>query len=147
MIKSFYPLNTLITREFKMTSITSNQDHTAFALRLSLGLILLAHGALKLFIFTPSGTAAYFTSLGLPAFLAYVTILIEVVGGLAIVLGIYTRIAAIISTPILIGASWAHVGNGWVFSNQGGGWEFPVLLVVIAAIVSVQGAGSFAVKR
>ena len=60
--------------------------------------------------------------------------------------GLYTRLTALLSVPILLGATWAHAGNGWVFSNQGGGWEFPALLVVMAIAVAVQGSGSFAFK-
>ena len=61
--------------------------------------------------------------------------------------GVYPRLIAILSLPVLAGASWAHIGNGWLFSNQGGGWEFPVLLLVLAVIVAIQGADSFAIKR
>ena len=57
------------------------------------------------------------------------------------------RGTALLSLPILIGATWAHAGNGWVFSNEGGGWEFPALLVVLAVTVAIQGAGAFALRR
>lgn len=126
---------------------TSTQNHGAFLSRLTLGIILLAHGALKIFVFTVPGTVGFFASLGLPAVVAYLTIFAEVAGGLALILGIYPRLVALLSLPVLAGASWAHLANGWLFSNQGGGWEFPVLLVVLATIVAIQGAGSFAVKR
>jgi len=129
-----------------MISTNTNQDHAAFALRLSLGTILLAHGLLKLLVFTPSGTAAYFASLGLPEVLAYLTILIEVGGGILLIVGVLSRLVSLVSLPILAGATWAHLGNGWLFSNQGGGWEFPALLVILAAIVACQGAGRYALK-
>jgi len=102
-----------------MISTNTNQDHAAFALRLSLGTILLAHGLLKLLVFTPSGTAAYFASLGLPEVLAYLTILIEVGGGILLIVGVLSRLVSLVSLPILAGATWAHLGNGWLFSNQG----------------------------
>lgn len=131
-----------------MTSLNTqhSQEIAAFALRITLGSILLAHGLLKLLIFTPSGTVAYFTSLGLPEIFAYTTILIEVCAGSLLIIGALTRISALISLPILIGASWVHIGNGWVFSNQGGGWEFPIVLVIISIIVALQGAGKFALR-
>ncbi len=129
-----------------MTSINTNPNHAAFALRLSLGVILLAHGLLKLLVFTPSGTAAYFSSLGLPEVLAYLTISIEVGGGILLIVGVLSRLVSLVSLPILAGATWAHLGNGWLFSNQGGGWEFPALLVILAAVVAYQGAGSYALK-
>lgn len=130
-----------------MNTVTRYQDHAAFSLRLVFGVILLAHGLLKLIVFSPSGTAAYFASLGFPEMLAYLTIALEVGGGFALVLGFYTRLTALASIPVLAGATWVHLGNGWVFSNQGGGWEFPALLVILAAIIATQGAGSYALKR
>ena len=102
---------------------------------------------LKLTVFTVDGTVGYFASLGLPAVAAYLTIFGEVVGGAAILLGVFTRLAAALTIPLLLGATWAHIGNGWVFSNTGGGWEFPALLVALAVIVAVQGGGAYALGR
>jgi len=126
---------------------TSSLNNGAFLTRITLGSILLAHGALKIFVFTIPGTVGFFASLGLPAVAAYLTIFAEVAGGIALILGIYPRLVSLLSLPILVGASWAHSDNGWLFSNEGGGWEFPVLLCVLAVIVAVQGAGNFAIKR
>jgi len=126
---------------------TSSTHHGAFLTRVTLGSILLAHGALKIFVFTVPGTVGFFGSLGLPAIVAYLTIFGEIMGGTALLLGIYPRLVALLSLPILIGATWVHLGNGWVFSNEGGGWEFPALLVVLAIVVAIQGAGSFAIKQ
>lgn len=132
------------------TAVQSNQqtrDLAALGLRLSLGSILLAHGLMKIFVFGVAGTVGFFGSLGLPAIAAHLTIFGEVAGGLALLLGVLTRLAAVLSLPILLGSVWAHAGNGWVFSNAGGGWEFPLLLVVIAGLVAMQGAGSYALER
>lgn len=126
---------------------TSTSNHGAFLNRIALGSILLAHGALKIFVFTIPGIVGFFESLGLPAMMAYLTIFGEVAGGTALILGVYPRLVALLSLPILAGAAWTHLGNGWLFSNQGGGWEFPVLLVLLALVVAMQGAGSFAIKR
>ena len=126
---------------------TSTSNHGAFLTRITLGSILLAHGALKIFVFTIPGTVAFFGSLGLPAIVAYLTIFAEVIGGTALILGLYPRLVALLSLPILLGAALVHLGNGWLFSNEGGGWEFPVLLIVLAVVVAIQGAGSFAVKQ
>ncbi len=126
---------------------TSTTNHGAFLTRVTLGSILLAHGALKILVFTIPGTVGFFGSLGLPAIVAYLTIFGEVIGGTALILGIYPRLVALFSLPILLGAAWVHLGNGWLFSNEGGGWEFPVLLIVLAIIVATQGAGSFAINK
>lgn len=115
--------------------------------RLTLGIVLLAHGLLKLTVFTVPGTVGFFASLGLPAIAAYLTIFGEVVAGVAIILGLYTRLAALLSLPILLGAVWVHASSGWLFSNEGGGWEFPLVLVALATVVALQGAGAYALRK
>ncbi|MBT3143108.1 hypothetical protein DS909_18830 [Phaeobacter gallaeciensis] len=128
-------------------TIETNTNVGATITRLSLGVALLAHGLLKVAVFTVPGTVAYFDSLGLPAVAAYLTIFAEVVGGTAIILGLYTRLAALLSLPLLMGAVWAHASNGWLFSAEGGGWEFPLMLVAVAAAVAVQGGGAYALRK
>ena len=128
--------------------ITSEtQNYGAFTSRIALGTILLAHALLKIFVFTIPGTVGFFESLGLPGIFAYLTIIGELAGGIALIFGFYSRLAAVLSIPILMGAAWAHIGNGWVFSNTGGGWEFPVLLIILAVTVAIQGNGAFAIRR
>lgn len=129
-----------------MTQKTS-VNNGALVTRLVLGSILLSHGLLKVLVFTIPGTVGYFESLGLPASVAYLTIFGELAGGTAILLGLYTRLAALLSLPILLGALWTHAGNGWLFSNAGGGWEFPLLLVFLAVAVAFQGNGPFALRK
>ena len=126
---------------------TTTQNYGATTARIALGSVLLAHGLLKVFVFTIPGTVGFFESLGLPAIFAYLTIFGEVAGGTALLLGIYSRLTALLSIPLLLGATWAHIGNGWVFSNAGGGWEFPALLVVLAIVVALQGGGAFALRK
>lgn len=110
-------------------------------LRISLGLMFIAHGLiLKFFTFTLAGTAQYFASIGLPGPLAYVVFALETVGGVLLVINYRTRWVALGLIPVLLGALWVHIGNGWVFSNAGGGWEYPVYLIVISAVVALQAA-------
>jgi putative oxidoreductase len=102
-------------------------------LRISLGLMFLAHGVvLKLSVFGLPGTADFFRSVGLPGWLAYVTFAAEVVGGLMLVLGIKSRWAALALSPFMLGALFTvHLQNGWVFNAPGGGWEYPAYLFVL----------------
>ncbi|QSI75556.1 DoxX family protein [Niveibacterium microcysteis] len=116
-----------------------------FVLRISLGLMFVAHALLKLLVFTLPGTAAFFASLGLPGMLAYPVFAAELLGGIALLLGWRTRLVAALLTPVLLGASWAHLGNGWVFSAPNGGWEYPVFLTVATIVQGLLGAGAFAV--
>ena len=108
-------------------------------LRVSLGLMFIAHSViLKYFMFTLPGTAQYFASIGLPASLAYAVFAIEAIAGVLLVLGIQVRWTALSTVPVLVGALWAHSGNGWVFSAPNGGWEYPLFLVVLAIVVALQ---------
>ena len=122
-------------------------EHSAFLMRISLGFILLAHGLLKVMVFTIPGTVGFFESLGLPAFIAYFTMILEILGGIALIAGVFTRLIALASLPILLGATWTHFSNGWVFSAEGGGWEFPALLTVLAVAVALQGSGKYALGQ
>jgi putative oxidoreductase len=116
-------------------------------LRVSLGVMFVAHSlVLKYFVYTLDGTVEYFVSIGLPGLLAYVVFLAELVGGTLLILGIATRFTAAALVPILLGAVWAHSGNGWVFSNQNGGWEYPLYLAVLAIAQSLLGGGAFALS-
>lgn len=116
-------------------------------LRVSLGVMALAHGLLKVLVFTPAGTVGFFQSLGLPAFLAYATIAIEVGGGLALLAGIYTRYVAIAMIPILVGSIvFGHWQAGWLFSNEGGGWEYPAFWTVALVVQALLGDGALALK-
>ncbi|WP_083000462.1 DoxX family protein [Halomonas sp. GT] len=121
--------------------------HATALLRISLGVMALAHGLLKVFVFTLPGTVGYFESLGLPGVLAYFTIAAEIGGGLALLLGIYTRWISLALVPVLLGAATVHVGNGWLFSNAGGGWEFPIFWTIALVVQAGLGGGSAVVSR
>lgn len=121
--------------------------YAALLLRVTLGVLALAHGLLKVFVFTPAGTVGFFESLGLPGALAYPTIAIEVVGGLALIAGVFTRYVAIAMVPVLLGSIvFAHWSAGWLFSNQGGGWEYPAFWAVVLIVQALLGDGAFAWK-
>jgi putative oxidoreductase len=107
----------------------------------------LAHGLMKVFLFTVPGTVGYFESLGLPGVLAYLTILAEVGGGMALILGLFTRWVSLALVPVLLGAAWVHLGNGWVFSSEGGGWEFPVFWAIALLVQAGLGSGSLTLNR
>jgi putative oxidoreductase len=122
--------------------------YAAFVLRLALGAMFIAHSLiLKHFTFTLPGTAQFFESLGLPAALAYLTFWAELLGGIALLAGVGTRWVAIGLVPVLIGATWVHAGNGWVFSAPNGGWEYPVFLIVASFVQALLGDGRFALAN
>jgi len=122
---------------------SSTAPYAALLLRMALGIMFVAHGLLKVLVFTVPGTVQFFGSLGLPPIVAYGTIAAEIVGGALLILGVYSRWVSLALMPVLLGAAWAHWGNGWVFSAQGGGWEYPVFLAAAAAAQFFLGDGAF----
>lgn len=123
-------------------------DLAATILRVSLGGLFLAHAGLKIFVFTPAGTAGYFASLGLPGPLAYLVIAAELFGGIALILGLYCRWVSLALVPILLGSIFTpHGAAGFFFSNEGGGWEFPAFWAITLVIQALLGDGAVALKR
>lgn len=128
-------------------SNTINPNNGAFLLRVTLGTVLLAHSLyLKLVIFTLAGTAQYFSSIGLPGILAYGVFLVEAVAGIALIPGWQVRFFSALAAPVLLGATWAHWSSGWLFTNSGGGWEYPLFLTIAALVQFNLGAGSYALN-
>ena len=126
---------------------TSTAPYAALLLRVSLGTMFLAHVGLKVFVFTIPGFVGYFASLGLPAVLAYAVIALESLGGLALILGIYATWVAIPLALELLGTIvFAHAANGWLFTNQGGGWEYPAFWTVGLIVLYLLGDGAMALK-
>jgi putative oxidoreductase len=122
-------------------------QYAAFLLRVALGAMFLAHSViLKLFVFTLPGTAGFFQSLGLPGWTAYATFAAEAVGGVLLILGVQARWVALALLPILLGATWAHAGNGWMFGNPKGGWEYPLYLSLLAVVQVLLADGAFALS-
>lgn len=121
--------------------------YAATVLRVTLGVMYIAHSLiLKHFMYTLPGTAQFFESIGLPAALAYATFWAELVGGVLLVAGIGSRWVALALVPVLAGATWVHIGNGWVFSNENGGWEYPVFLIAASFVQALLGDGRYALS-
>ena len=123
---------------------TRTAPYAAFVLRVALGVMFIAHALLKYYVFTLSGTAQFFESLGLPGALGYFTFWAELIGGTLIVAGAWSRWVAAALIPVLIGATWAHAGNGWLFTAPNGGWEYPAFLTIAALVQALLGDGKFA---
>ncbi len=126
---------------------TKTAPYAVLLLRVSLGVLFLAHAGLKFFVFTPAGAAGFFQSLGLPGVLAHITIAAEVLGALALIVGFHTRVAALAMLPILVGAIvFVHGHNGWLFSNENGGWEFPAFWALALIVQALAGNGAYALS-
>lgn len=126
---------------------TSTAPYAALILRVSLGLMFLAHAALKIFVFTIPGFVGYFASLGLPAILAYGVIALELLGGIALILGIYAPWVALPLALEMLGTIFTvHGANGWLFTNKGGGWEYPAFWTIGLVVLYFLGDGAMALK-
>lgn len=130
------------------TATASNADLAATLLRVASGVWFILHAGLKIFVFTPAGTAAFFASLGLPGPLAYVVIAAELLGGLALIAGFKTRIVALALSLILLGSIYTpHFAAGFFFSNPNGGWEFPAFWAITLWALALLGDGAYAVGK
>ena len=114
-------------------------------LRLVVGLVFLAHGAQKLFQFGLGGTAGFLGGLGVPApaLAAVVVTAVELLGGLALILGAFTRIAALVLTVhILVAILLVHITAGFFLPN---GYEFALTLLGATLMLLLTGAGAASV--
>lgn len=116
-------------------------------LRLGLGTVFVAHAIAKATVFTFAGTARYFESVGFPSFTVYPVFALELLGGLALVAGFRTRVAALALVPVMLGALRPHLGNGWMFTGAGGGWEYPAFLLLALVAQALVGSGAYALDR
>jgi putative oxidoreductase len=123
-----------------------NAPYAALVLRVGLGSMLLAHGLLKVIVFTIPGTIGFFEKVGFPGALAYYVIAAEVIGGLMLIVGLYARWAALAALPVLLGAITVHFGNGWQFTAPNGGWEFPAFWAVALVAQALIGNGAYALE-
>jgi putative oxidoreductase len=121
--------------------------HAALALRLGLGVMFLAHGLwLKGVVYTLPSTAAFFASVGLPAPLAYLVFGAESIGGVLLIAGVQVRLVAVGLLPVLLGATWVHWPNGWLFTNPAGGFEYPLFLTLATGVQALLGPGAGALR-
>lgn len=126
---------------------TQNTQYAALILRLSLGVMLIAHGLLKVMVFTVPGTVAFFSSVGFPGWMAYLVIAAEIGGGVLMLGGVFARWIALGLIPVMLGAVSVHLANGWVFSAPNGGWEYPAFLTIALIVQALLGPGAFALGQ
>lgn len=126
---------------------TRTGPYAALMLRTALGTMFIAHALLKILVFTPVGTVGFFASLGVPGWFAYPTMGAELIGGILLVVGFRTRLVSLCLVPVLIGSIvLVHGANGWLFANEGGGWEYPLFLVIAALAQSLLGDGAYSIS-
>jgi len=125
--------------------------------RLTLGIIFFAHGSQKLLGWFGgsgwSGTIQFFEQSGVPAFLAVLLIITEFFGGIAIILGFFTRLAALgLTIAMLVAIFKVHLPNGFFLNwfnvpNMGHGIEYNLALIGLSLSLLVWGAGNLSVDQ
>ncbi|HVK32852.1 MAG TPA: DoxX family protein [Burkholderiaceae bacterium] len=140
------PTLTLSRSSPPATTVTA-AELGATLLRVALGSMWIAHALLKLLVYTLPGTAQFFDSVGYPGALAYPVFAAELLGGIALVAGVYARQVALLLLPVMLAAARVHLPNGWVFTAPGGGWEYPLFLAVALVAQWLLGDGAFALRR
>lgn len=132
-------------------------QYGATVLRLFLGVTFLMHAYLAFVIYTPAGAAAFNAKMGipLPAVAAWFTILAHGLGGIMMILGLWTRWAALANLPVVLGALvFVHLNQGYfmkgvLVSNnpQAAGYEYVLLLVGATLAQVLLGGGALAITR
>ena len=127
--------------------MTQSTAYAALLLRTALGIMFIAHGLLKVLVFTPAGTVGFFESLGVPGWLAYPTMGVELIGGVLLVLGVRTRAVSLALLPVLAGSIvLVHGANGWLYTNEHGGWEYSAFLIAASLAQALLGDGALSLS-
>lgn len=137
--------------------VRTEADVAPFVLRLTLALVMFPHGAQKLLGWWGgygfSGTMGHFTgALGIPAVLAFLVIVAEFFGPIALAAGVLSRVAAGAIAAVMVGAvTLSHWPNGffmnWSGQQAGEGFEYHLLVMGIALVLLVKGSGRFSIDR
>jgi putative oxidoreductase len=127
---------------------TARAPYAALLLRVTMGILFILHGVyLKAMVFGMAGAGGYFESLGLPAAFAWVVMIYETIGGIMLILGIYTRwVAIFLGIHLLFAAYIGHAANGWAFNSPGGGYEYPLFWALACFTQALLGDGAHALR-
>jgi putative oxidoreductase len=122
----------------------------ATLLRLIMGVVYIMHAYLAVVVFGPAGMIAYQAKNGVPfaEVGTWYLILAHGLGGICLVLGLFTRWAALANVPVMLGALlFVHLKNGfWAHTNPSG-YEYVLVLLVVSLAVAMIGSGALALRR
>jgi putative oxidoreductase len=121
-----------------MKSLNALQPVGLLALRIALGIIFFSHGYPKV-AHLGSGLQGFFIQHGLPGYFVYISGVLEVFGGVLLVLGLFTRVAALALAIEMVVAIWkVHSGHGYLAVHE---YEFPLALAMACFALATVGAG------
>jgi putative oxidoreductase len=132
-----------------MTNTSDSKQSVALGLiRMIVGLVFVLHGAQKIFVYHYAGVVGAFHQMGIPApaVSAALAMAAEFVGGLLLLSGLYTRLAAVpVAFTMIVAITQVHLHAG--FFAQGGGFEYPLTLLVATLALVIGGGGGFALDN
>ncbi len=140
----------------RLRLLETSDDPALAIVRVTLGLVFLAHGAQKVFGWFGghgfSATMAGFEHMGIPPILAFLAIAAEFLGGLGLLLGLLGRIAAFgILCNMLVAVFKVHAANGffmnWTGQQKGEGFEYHLLAIAMALAIMIRGSGAISADR
>lgn len=121
-----------------------NLDVASLIFRVSLGGMFFLHGIGKPLVVGMEEVSRGFVEQGFSVWTSYASTGVEIVAGLLLVLGSFSRLAALALLPVSLGILVYHFPNGWVFHEAGGGWEYPQLVIVSLLVVLSVGSSRYA---
>lgn len=127
--------------------LTHTQTYGITLLRVVLGIVFLMHGGQKLFVYSLEGVTGSFTQMGIPAasLVAIFTVVAEFGGGLALLFGLFTRMAAALTAAVMLGALFTvHLTAGFFLPN---GYEYVLMLLAASGALVLLGSGPLAADR
>jgi len=131
----------------KILNFSSKNDLASLVLRLMVGGMFFLHGIGKPIVVGMEEVISGFIANGFPDWTAYASTIVEIIGGLMLLLGLQSRLAALALTPVTLGIIIYHFPNGWVFHNPGGGWEYPQLILISLITIILLGGGRYSISK
>ncbi|GIP40408.1 hypothetical protein J31TS4_36880 [Paenibacillus sp. J31TS4] len=123
--------------------MNNRYEWSLLVIRVMLGLTFVVHGYVK--VTGMEGTVGFFESLGLPGALAYVVAALELVGGLLLIAGLFTRLLSLLLGLVMLGATLkVKLAGGFLGSGQGAGYELDLALLAMAAALAISGSKFYA---
>jgi putative oxidoreductase len=150
------PNNASAIRRTTAAFLSTSDSPTLTVLRIALGVVMFPHGAQKLLGWWGGwgfdATMGWFASMGIPAFLGILAILADFAGGIALVAGLGTRLAALgIAVNMAVAALLVHLPNGffmnWSGTQKGEGFELHILAFAMALALMIGGGGRWSADR
>lgn len=117
--------------------------YATFFLRLVLGVVFFMHVFGGVAGMAIPGTDTVFSVVGMGDLAVHFTYILGLLVGVSLILGLYTRVAAVLAMLFYLGGMMHYYDNGWTFASAGGGWEYPFVMFFVALVVAMIGHSAY----